>query len=333
MILGTTGQTIQAEADVLDLIDEAGTRSIVLIDRTGAAAIPQSAIRRIAALSTVEWVIGLGQAQDATNSAIGSGATRVAVRVIHGDLPGPPVLQHTPWHRQPGTALVGSEASGMLGLSHPAGGVDIDPWQLAVVGSFVANEPLTFLNQSILAAPSEKSDEQIRSIYVVARTPQDVAGLTDVLPELAGAVDRSGLALETSEALAAVRTAVAGELGRYGRNLVSLVLGVGLLLVGLNVYGAVTSKRRDFGRRRALGASRADIVQLVALQTVSVALVGAAAGLGIGAALVWRWTGDAPETGFTVAVGVLAVLAALAASLPPAIVAAFRDPVRVLRVP
>lgn len=42
---------------------------------------------------------------------------------------------------------------------------------------------------------------------------------------------------------------------------------------------------------------------------------------------------DVPDPIFTIAVGVLAVIATIAAALLPALVAADRDPVEVLRVP
>jgi putative ABC transport system permease protein len=49
--------------------------------------------------------------------------------------------------------------------------------------------------------------------------------------------------------------------------------------------------------------------------------------------VVWRLTDQPPDLRFAVAVGVLAIIATIAAAVPPAIVAAHRDPVKVLRVP
>lgn len=40
----------------------------------------------------------------------------------------------------------------------------------------------------------------------------------------------------------------------------------------------------------------------------------------------------APELEFGLAIGILAVLATAVAAIPPAVVAAYRDPVRILRV-
>jgi len=105
------------------------------------------------------------------------------------------------------------------------------------------------------------------------------------------------------------------------------------ILVWLNVYGSITTARRDCGRRRALGASRPDIITLVAVQTVTIAIGGTVAGSIAGGGIIWRLTSAPPELAFTVAIAVLATLTAGIAAVLPAMVAAWRDPVSILRVP
>ncbi len=112
-----------------------------------------------------------------------------------------------------------------------------------------------------------------------------------------------------------------------------MILGIGLLLVGLNLYGAVTTRRRDFGRRRALGATRPTIIGLIATQTLLLAALGAALGATVATTLIWQRTGLPPDWPFTTAIITLTTLAATTASLPPAIIAAYRDPLTILRVP
>jgi putative ABC transport system permease protein len=203
-----------------------------------------------------------------------------------------------------------------------------------VVGWFAAEDPLSHLDRSLLAAPDPADPGAVvRSIHVLAQRPDQVAALTDAVVSVVGPADPTSLGVQTSESLALIRAAVAGELGTYGRRLVLMILGAGLALVVLNMYGAVTTRRRDFGRRRALGASRGTIIALVTLQTAITGLLGAALGTAIGAAVVWRLTDQPPDLRFAVAVGVLAIVATIAAAVPPALVAAHRDPVKVLRVP
>jgi len=159
-----------------------------------------------------------------------------------------------------------------------------------------------------------------------------VPGLAAPIRAVLDASDPTGVAVQTSEALVAVGAAVQGQLGSWGRNLVTLLLGAGLVLTALNVFGAVTTRRRDLGRRQALGASRLDIGVLVTAQTVVTAIIGSFIGVAAGSIVVTDVLDVAPELEFGLAIGILAVLATAVAAIPPAVVAAYRDPVRILRV-
>ncbi len=259
VILATTGQTVRAEQDVLARIDEAGTRTITAVDDQGTANIPVTAVDRVAELSGVEWVVGFGFAIDSRNSQLGRGGTPVATRVVWGELPD--VISVNGRLPEPGEALVGPAAQTTLGLAHPVGGIDLDDDQAPVVGGFDASDPLTFLNPTILLAPDPGVADvaTLRSVHVLADSPEKVATLTPAIAAVLGAQDPTGVRFETSETLAQLRAAVAGELGHFGRNLILATLAASLLLTALVVYGSVTLRRQDFGRRRALGAGRATI--------------------------------------------------------------------------
>lgn len=207
--------------------------------------------------------------------------------------------------------------------------------QLPVVGGFKAADPLGTLDDGLLARRERGAPEtdRLQSIRVLADSSAQVESVTRAVSQVLAAQDPSSIRLETSQTLAAVRAAVAGELGRYSRELVLTAMGVGLILVAVVVFGAVTLRRQDFGRRRALGATRATIAMLIGVQTVLVGIGGTVLGIASGIIIVWRLTGSLPEPGFTIAVAILALLTTVFAALPPALLAAYRDPVRVLRVP
>lgn len=325
-ILATTGQTVRAEQDILARIDAAGTRSVVITDVNGTAAISSAAVERIGRLEGVEWVIGLGPATDVRSVGNQDGSP-AALRVIYGGIP--PQLQLTQVPK-PGEAVVGPRAQRTLGLLLPYGGV-VGASDYAVVGGFQAEPPLDFLDRSLVV----RSDlpGQVRSIHILVTDPSLVTAVTTAALTLVAPEDPTSIGIETSETLAAVRAAVRGELGSFSRNLITLVLGVGLVLTALSVYGAVTSRRRDFGRRRALGASRLFILGLVTAQTLFAAILGVLIGTGVITVVLGATTGVLPDAEFTTAIGVLAILSALIAALPPALLAAYRDPIRVLRVP
>lgn len=112
-----------------------------------------------------------------------------------------------------------------------------------------------------------------------------------------------------------------------------VILGVGLLIIAATLTGAVSQRRRDFGRRRALGATRSAIIVLVLTQTAASSVLGACVGAAGGLFAVFQLAGSLPSGAFVLGVAALAIFAALVAALLPACVAATRDPVQILRVP
>jgi len=128
---------------------------------------------------------------------------------------------------------------------------------------------------------------------------------------------------------------------RFNLQLVVAFASAALLLAVVGIYAvaafAVTTRRREFGIRTALGASRRDIVGLVLRNSASPVLGGLAAGTAIAAAvgpvLSGLLFGVTPRDGRSLAIG-LAVLAcaAFVASIVPAQRAARVDPLVALRV-
>lgn len=331
VIVSTTGQTVAAERDVLSRIDQAGTRTVIIEDTQGLAAFDPQVVERIESLDGVTWAVGFGPATDVQPAGI-RGAQPVAMRALHGTLPNQ--VTTSPWDHTPGTALAGTQALQTLGFETAAGPVtptNNDP-DIGVVGWLYADPPLEFLNTTLTRAPSQ-NDTQVLRIYALIDTPQRVPTVTDAIAAILDPQDPTSVGIQTSEALVAVRAAVQGELGTYGRNLITLILTAGLILTALNVYGAVTTRRRDFGRRRALGASRTDITTLITTQTTLTAIIGATLGTTAGTIIVDQTLGTTPTPQFLTAITALAIIATTLAALPPAIIAAYRDPVTILRVP
>lgn len=230
-------------------------------------------------------------------------------------------------------ALGGTEAVENLGLANATGGVTGDAFTGPVVGTFTADEPLGNLNTGLLVPTDPSTEHRMRSLYVVASSINDVAVLEDVVPGLMHMTDRTQLRIESPAVLADLQEVVAGQLGENTRRLMLGVLTAGLILIGVTLYGATAARRRDFGRRRALGATRSAIITLVLTQTAVAAISGAVIGTATGLAIVNVLEGNQPAPTFTVGVATLAVLAALLAAIPPALAAAYRDPVHILRVP
>ena len=331
VILSTTGQTVAIERAVLERIDDAGTRTIVIEDTEGRAGLDAETVARVAGLAGVEWVLGLGGARDVRPIGL-EGGSPVPIRSYMGILPAS--ITTSEWDPRPGVSLAGIDAIRTLGFATAAGpvqGTGVDQPSIGVVGWLRAEAPLEFLNSGVITVAER--DEQVVRIIVLATSAERASALAVAATAVLDPVDPGSVVVQTSEVLVDVRAAVQGELGTWGRNIVMLVLGAGLTLTALNVFGGVTARRRDFGRRRALGASRLDIIGLITAQTFVTAFVGAVIGNLIGTIVIHQVLGTTPDVRFGVAVAILATLAAAIAAVAPAAVAAYRDPVRILRVP
>lgn len=133
--------------------------------------------------------------------------------------------------------------------------------------------------------------------------------------------------------MADLRAIIGGELTRQSRGVVRGLLRAAAGATFLNVWGMVVLRRKDFGRRRALGATRLMIVMLVVLQVLVVAVVGAVLGVASGSVWLSLHSQPRPSLSYLSALCTGLVAAASLAAALPAGFAAQRDPIAELRVP
>jgi MFS family permease len=170
-------------------------------------------------------------------------------------------------------------------------------------------------------------------IIVAATDAGWVDAIAGNLATMAGLGTSTGVTVERSQSLLDARAAVADEVARRDRESVLVILAAATALACVVVFTGTIAGRRDFGRRRALGASQRQLTILVMLTTLWPSLIGAVIGTALGSVYLGSLLGHAPDWRFPVSVGVLTVIALVCSSAPPAAVAATRDPLRVLRVP
>lgn len=317
------GMSVEGQAAILGAVDSAGARIITVTSAGQAPVLPASAVDRVASLSGVTWVLGLGPVED-VRSGLGVGPAPLrAIRAVRA-----PVAFGT--DRIGGSVFVSKTSAGRLGLAGAYGAVF--PGALPVAGWFRSGESLEALDAFVLA-PSTDDTLRLERIVVLV----DDAGWVDrtiaSIRRLIGANAAANATIAGSYALLAARTAVTDEVVRRDRQLVLLLLAAAMVLACLVVSAGTIGSRRDFGRRRALGASRGQLALLVMAATLWPALLGAAVGVLAGWAYIGSQLGHLADPQFPVAVGVLAVLGVTAISGLPAVHAATRDPLRVLRVP
>jgi putative ABC transport system permease protein len=323
LVLATAGSSIESQAAIIGRIDEAGTTVMTLVGTGPDAVIPGAAVERISAMSGVAWVVGLGPVSDVRTSGVGGGPTPArsyrAVRApVHFSASG-------------GTGAFVSEASAArLGI---AGAYSVlNPGAIPVVGWFEADDPLGDLNSFVLT-PSSDDSLALDRIIVAADDAGWVDAIAGNLASMAGLGTSTNVTVERSQSLLDARNAVADEVAQRDRQLVLAILAAATALACIVVFTGTIASRRDFGRRRALGASQRQLTILVMLTTLWPSLIGAILGTAVGSVYLGSMLGHMPDLRFPVSVGVLTVIALVCSSALPAAVAATRDPLRVLRVP
>lgn len=324
VVLGATGLNIEGQGAILRRVDEAGSRILTIVSITSEPAIPASAVDRIAALEGIEWVVGLSPVFDVRTRGPSGGPTPLrSFRAVRA----PISLSET---TAPDGAYVSATSARRVGL---AGAYStLDPGSIPVVGWFEAGEPLRALEAFILV-PREEEDLRLERVIVAAEEAGWVELSAANLGSMLGATTSQAVTVERSPALLQAREAVRDEVVRRDRTLLLALLVAAMAMASIVVFAGTIAARRDFGRRRALGATRSQLTALVMLGTMWPAIVGASLGALVGWAYLGSRLGRIPDWRFPVAIWILVSLAFVAASALPAAVAATRDPLRVLRVP
>lgn len=331
-VLLTTGRTVGAEHAVLGSIDDAGTRSIV-VRADADAGLDTSVLDRIAQIDGIEWAGAFSSATDVRNAAF-PGGTRVPVRLAWGDdlaALGVPSSSAVP----NSSAYASTLALEQLGMPDGIGGVVTTAGDdYAVMGEIAVPDYLQFL-EPLVVVPQQPATESARVgvLVVIAERPDLVTPVASAVLSVLAVDDPTKVKVSTSESLATLRALVEGQLGSFGRNLVIVIFALTAVLVAAILYGLVMLRRKDFGRRRALGASQGLIVALLLTQVAVLSAVGATIGSGA-AAIGLAASGDPlPGFDFFVAVSLLAIVVGTVAALVPSLAAARRDPLKELRVP
>lgn len=329
-IFATTGSGIAGQQRALSVLNTPEGRLITVVDSEGTAGLDPSSVATIESLPAVEWVIGLGPARDMSNSHLPD-AGIVPSRTLHGSLP--PGIRSSVGEIPEGRALMGADAA-PVGMPASGGPMEHADAETVVIGTFEAASPLEMLNDSVLRRPAQ--GERTQPLRTILISCTDVAQLEAVSSAVRGLVSASQpevLEVQVSAELGGIGGEVVQELASSSRLLLVSLLGLTGVLIGAVQFGRVAAMAKDIGRLRALGATRTLIVCLTLTMTVLPSLAGASLGAAIGSVVVWRIAGAPPGLAFALSVVALMVLASLAGTIPPALRAAFTDPVKILRVP
>ncbi|WP_156138913.1 ABC transporter permease [Microbacterium mangrovi] len=329
-VMLTTGRAVGAEDHVLDSIDSVGTRTI-LVRADPAAGLTSDVLGRLAHIEGINWAGAFSTAIDSTNTRIPDGAS-VPVRYAYGDDLRELGMTPSPSSR---VAYASQEALDRLGLPDAAGSITLTDGTTYGIGGRIDSPAFLADFEPVVLVPSTgaRTPHPISILLVIAARPDLVGTLTDAVTSVLAPSDPTKVTIQTSASLAALRSIIQGQLGSFSRQLVVALLIVTGILVSVILYGLVMMRRKDFGRRRALGATRTFILTLLLVQTALLAVAGIGGGT-VSAVVTLLVAGDPlPRPAFTIALCTLTLLTATLAALVPAAIASRREPIRELRVP
>lgn len=326
-VLLTAGRTVGAQEAVLDRLDQAGSRTVVVRLEAGAGVDSQS-LRRVSALDGVQWIGGFGRAFDVTSIASSSGV-RVPVRRAYGA-----DLKQLVGFRSPlpGAVYASPVALDRLGLTDGFGAVRAVGGVTQPVVASIATPAFLEGLEPLALSESEGPAELAVVVVVVARAAL-VPAISSALVGLLDPEDPTLMTVDASDDLVELRPVLDQQLAELSQGLVLVTLAIGATLVTIVLSSVVLLRRRDFGRRRALGATRGLIIGLLLAQTTAAAVVGVSVGVAVSLLFMTAVNDPVPPPGFIAAVGVLATAAAAMGGIIPGVVAATRDPLTELRVP
>jgi putative ABC transport system permease protein len=329
-VLLTQGRAVGARDAVVATLDDAGSRTITVRAEPGAG-LTTEVLTRLAQLDGVGWFGAFGQATDVVSHP---GGTKIPVRPwLGGSRHAITLPDRTP---DPGRdAFASPTAIDQLGLVDGYGAVaSADEASYPVVGTFTPPAQLHAFEPLLLVpATNATQPQEVSLLVVVAHSAAQVAPVASAVQGVVATEGTTGITVSTSEQIAGLQTSVDRQLSGFTTVLVAGVLVLAAVLVAALQLGTVLLRRRDFGRRRALGASQTLVATLLLVQTGLLAAIGAA--IGTAAALTALAASGDPlaPPGYIGAVATLALVTAVVGALPPAIIAAHRDPLHELRVP
>lgn len=333
-IMSTNGRAVASEAAVLESFSAEDTRTITVDVVKPEGRLTTRHVDHLAALPETTTVLGFGPTYDYRAAANPAG-NQLAVRQVYGYIDKQPVTEMAM-----NGALLSKESFASVGLPLGRGSLAApDHTDLLVDGvlstpSFLESyEPLAITPLATGRFMEPGIPANVSTIRILCDSPSSVALVTQLAQQLTSHNDPGSVQVSTTEELAALQGAVAGTLSAQSHGLLMGVIAASLGAICVNVWGLAIARRKDYGRRRALGASRTMVTALIVSQVGAIALAGISAG--IAGTNVWFVLQQMalPTTAYCISLALVITVGAMFAALVPAVVASTRDLINELRVP
>ncbi len=325
----TSGRTIAAEQDVVRSIDSVGTRSIVIRAERDAG-LTTAFLQRIGAVEGVAWVGAFSPIVDGRNPALPDAVNTPVRRLYTVD----PQIVGVPKGSAPSTAYASPAGLEQLRMPFAVGTVRLATGEVVGIAPASVTAPfLSDLEPLVLIPSVATGEEPVGVVVVLADRPERVSPLAYAITSTLALDDPRKATVTTSREMAQLRGMVESQLSALSRALIVGLVGATAVIIAALQTALVILRRKDFGRRRALGATRSFIVALQLLQTTILTVGGLLLGMVVSHGVLLISAAPLPGTEFVAAITFVTMTLALLASLLPALIASRRDPVQELRVP
>lgn len=318
--------------DIAFMMESAEYRTVKITDNSDTPLLSLESVRRMESVNVVESAWSFSAAFDVVNPSVPE-SVRVSAVYFYpsfGDLPIQVVHGRMP--ERPGEVIVPWKDYQRLGFDASGGTIEADSGAVwGVVGAFVPEHSRAPTSALIYALDDLN---QVKTCILQVRSTQDIDFVVKMLATFVGVGHDDSITVDKSDDIKKLGGVLTSSQNSYTSVSILGTIALSLLVLAFLAVLMVNSRRVEFGRRRALGASRRTIIALLTLQSVlTVGTACLSSGIiGVVIALVFFPRG-VPSVLFLASVTIIMIAGALIVQMPSVLFAALRDPVRVLRTP
>lgn len=324
----TQGAVVATRAQITSSLESEEARTIVVRAQEDAG-IGFDVLDRLRGIDSITSALALGPAADVTNIAL-PGGEPVGMRSAGGlDVRDLGIAE-------PGVdsaVYLTATAARILGMDRGVGAVTGADGDHPVAGVLTLPERLEMLEPVALRPLVGESTATVAILVLLCDRFESVEPVVAAVAPILAAASTTSYSIETTSALSELAETIAVETSPGFRAISVGVFVVSSALVAILLTVLVTLRRRDFGRRRALGASQSYVLALVLGQGLVISALGAASGTVLAWAALLAAGRAVPPVGYVLGVAVLASVGGTISAILPAAIAARRDPARELRTP
>jgi putative ABC transport system permease protein len=319
----TYGRAVSAARDTLAAMDGAGARTVtVRVDPS--IQLPQRHLWPLRDVSGVREVLYLGPVRDVTNASVPR--VSAGLRDCYAS-------SRSPLCRVAGvpSALADEDVVSALGFGDGVGAVTDGRTTYALRARRLGPD-LPFAD-GVLAPAAGEARSPVAIVVVIADSSSSVAPIVALVRDLLSGLEPATYSIEDRLELIAVGDTIDDTLLASARLQATGLLVVAGAMLATAEFVSARSRRRLAGLRRAIGASRSQIVGLALLTSAAYGAAGAVLGIAITLAVSVAADLAPPPAAFLAALAIVAETIVAGAAVGPALYSSTRQPARELRVP